>query len=71
MKYIEFGIGETELSDGTEYEEKGIAGPLKPQSVNLRVWMRKTIVILDSKEGCKRSKKTRNAFKIILGMKSR
>lgn len=36
LKFIEFGIGntwiirtETELEDGTEYEEKGIKGPIK------------------------------------------
>lgn len=44
MKYMEFGIGnkwlirtETELDDGTEFEEKGIVGSLKPQSVYLRI----------------------------------
>lgn len=77
MKFIEFGIGnkwiirtETELDDGTEFEEKGIIGPLKPQSLYLRVWIGKTVVILDSKEGFKKSKKTRNEFKIILGIMS-
>ena len=43
MKYIEFGIGnrwlvrtETELPDGTEFEQKGIVKPLKPQSFYVR-----------------------------------
>ncbi|WP_026678733.1 DUF3977 family protein [Fictibacillus gelatini] len=77
MKFIEFGIGnkwlirtETELSDGTEFEEKGIVGPIKPQSLYLRVWIGKTVVILDSKEGFKKSKKDRNEIKIIFGIKS-
>ncbi|MBO8155675.1 MAG: DUF3977 family protein [Bacillaceae bacterium] len=77
MKFIEFGIGnkwlirtETELSDGTEFEEKGIVGTLKPQSLYLRVWIGKTVVILDSKEGFKKTKKNRNEIKIILGIKS-
>ena len=76
MKFFEFGIGnkwlvrtETELSDGTEFEEKGIVGPIKPQSVYLRVWIGKTVVILDSKEGFKKLKKNRNEIKIILGIK--
>lgn len=36
MKFVEFGLGstwllrtETELEDGTEFEEKGIVGPLR------------------------------------------
>ena len=77
MKFIEFGIGntwlirtETELSDGTEFEEKGIVRPIKFQSVYLRVWIRKTVLILDLKEGYKKTKKNRNEFKIIFGIKS-
>ena len=65
MKFIEFGIGntwlvrtETELEDGTEYEEKGIVGPVKFHSLYVRIWVGRTVVILDSKEGLKRIKKT-------------
>jgi len=77
LKFIEFGFGnkwlirtETELSDGTEYEEKGIVRPIKFQSVYIRVWIRKSVIILDLKEGLKKTKKNRNEFKIILGIKS-
>ncbi|WP_252503859.1 DUF3977 family protein [Sporosarcina sp. Marseille-Q4943] len=75
MKFIEFGIGntwlvrtETELEDGTEYEEKGIVGPIKYHSIYLRIWICKTALIFDSKEGFKRSRKRRKAIKLILGI---
>ena len=65
LKFIEFGIGntwfirtETELEDGTEYEEKGINGPINLNSVYLRIWIGKTVLIADLKEGFKRQKKT-------------
>ena len=78
MKFIEFGIGntwllrtETERVDGSEYEEKGIKGPIKFQSIYLRIWIRKTVVILDSKQGMKWIKKNRNEFKFIIGVMSK
>jgi hypothetical protein len=77
LKFFEFGIGnkwlvrtETELSDGTEYEEKGITRPIKLQSLYLRVWIGKTVYILDTKNGFKKAKKNRNEVKIIIGIKS-
>lgn len=77
LRFIEFGIGnrwlirtETELDDGTEYEEKGIIGPIKLQSIYLRIWIGKMVFILDSKEGVKKTKKNRNEVKILLGIKS-
>jgi hypothetical protein len=77
LKFVEFGIGntwlirtETELEDGTEYEEKGIKGPLKFHSLYLRFWIGKTVLILDLKEGLKRVKKGRKQFKIIFGIVS-
>lgn len=77
LKFVEFGIGntwllrtETELADGTEYEEKGIIGPIKYHSFYFRIWIGKTVFIIDSKEGFKRSKKTRKAIKLILGIAS-
>ncbi|WP_391201685.1 DUF3977 family protein [Psychrobacillus sp. L4] len=77
MKFIEFGIGntwiirtETELEDGTEYEEKGIKGPIKFYSLYLRIWIGKTVVIADLKECIKRKKKNRNEFKVIIGIVS-
>lgn len=77
MKFIEFGIGntwlirtETELEDGTEYEEKGIKGPINFYSLYLRIWIAKTVVIVDLKEGFKRQKKNRREFKVIFGIVS-
>lgn len=77
MKFIEFGIGnkwlirtETELEDGTEYEEKGIKGPIKLYSVYIRIWIGKNVFIADLKEGFKRQKKNRNEFKVIFGIVS-
>lgn len=78
LKFIEFGIGntwlvrtETELEDGTEYEEKGIVRPIKFYSLYIRIWISKTVLIFDLKEGFKRIKKKRKDFKVILGVTSR
>jgi len=78
MKYIEFGIGnkwllrtETELEDGSEYEEKGIKGSIKLQSVYIRVWIGKSVFVLDSSDGVKLARKDRNAVKVVIGMVSR
>ncbi|CAG9623123.1 DUF3977 family protein [Sutcliffiella rhizosphaerae] len=78
MKYIEFGIGsswlirtETELDEGTEFEEKGIVGPIELQSLYIRIWIGSTVLLIDSKEGFKRMKKKRKELKLILGMVSK
>jgi hypothetical protein len=78
LKYIEFGFGntwlirtETELDDGTEFEEKGIVGPLSFHSIYLRIWISKTVLILGLKQGFKISKKGRVAFKFIFGITSK
>ncbi|RZT23840.1 DUF3977 family protein [Fictibacillus sp. BK138] len=77
MKFIEFGFGnrwfvrmETELNNGTEFEEKGIVLPIRLHSLYLRIWIWKTVVILDSKEGYKRTNKNRSDFKLLIGMRS-
>jgi hypothetical protein len=77
LKFIEFGLGntwlirtETESEDGTEYEEKGIKGPINFYSMYFRVWIGKTVVIADLKEGFKRHKKSRTDFKFIFGIVS-
>jgi len=77
MKFIECGIGntwfirtETELEDGTEYEEKGIIKPIKFHSIYVRVWVGKRVFIFDLKEGYKRATKNRNNFKFIIGIVS-
>ncbi len=61
---------ETELEDGSEYEEKGIVGPVKFHSLYMRIWIGKNVWIIDLKEGLKKGKKKRNAFKIIIGVVS-
>ncbi|MGM0834807.1 MAG: DUF3977 family protein [Bacillota bacterium] len=78
MKYIEFGIGnkwllrtETELEDGSEYEEKGLKGPIRFQSVYIRVWIGKRVFVLDSNDGLKRARKKRKAVKVVIGVVSR
>lgn len=77
MKFIEFGIGntwlirtETESENGAEHEERGIVGPIRFQSFYIRIWVGKTVFIFDTKQGAKKAKKERNAFKIILGIMS-
>ena len=77
LKFIEFRLGntwlirtETESEDGTEYEEKGIKGPINFYSMYFRVWIGKTVVIADLKEGFKRQKKSRTDFKFIFGIVS-
>lgn len=78
MKFVELGFGntwllrtETELEGGTEFEEKGIIGPLKFHSIYIRVWIFKTVFILDIREGFKRVNKSRNKFKLIFGVVSK
>ncbi|GFZ92894.1 hypothetical protein GCM10008018_44160 [Paenibacillus marchantiophytorum] len=75
MKYIEVGIGntwivrtETELADGSEFEQKGIIKPIIFRSFYFRIWIGKIVIIGDSREGLKRTKKIRNAFKLIFGL---
>lgn len=77
LKFIEFGIGnrwlirtEIELEDGTENEERGIKGPINFYSLYLRIWIGKTVVIADLKEGFKIQKKNRPEFKFIFGIVS-
>jgi hypothetical protein len=77
LKYIEFGIGnrwlvrtETEKPDGTETEARGIIGPVKCRSLYIRVWIRRTVWILDSQDGFKKATKARNHFKVIFGIRS-
>jgi hypothetical protein len=76
-KYVEFGIGNTwivrtefENKDGTEYEVKGVSGKICIKSVYVRLWMAKKVMIIDSSEGIKFSKKKRNAFKLVFGIHS-
>lgn len=77
MKYIEAGIGntwivrtETEFGDGSEIEQKGIIKPILFHSIYLRMWIGKTVFILDSKEGLIKRTKPRRAFKLLLGLAS-
>jgi Protein of unknown function (DUF3977) len=77
MKFIEFRLGnkwfirtETEINKGAEFEEKGIVLPINLQSIYLRIWIKKSVFILDSKEGYKKTKKNRYDFKVLIGIKS-
>lgn len=77
-KFFEFGIGnnhllrtEFESSDGSEYEKKGIHGPINFNSVYVRIWIKQKVFILDSKEGFKKTNKKRSDFKFILGISSK
>ncbi|WP_218094560.1 DUF3977 family protein [Paenibacillus solanacearum] len=77
MKYIEFGIGnrwlvrtETELEDGSETEARGIVRPILYHSFYFRIWVGKTVWIWSSKEGFKKTAKSRHAFKLIFGIVS-
>lgn len=76
-KYIEFGIGNTwilrteaEMEDNTEIEQQGILGPINVKSIYLRIWIGKTVVLLDSREGFKKMSKNRKSFKLIIGIVS-
>jgi Protein of unknown function (DUF3977) len=77
LKYLEFGIGnawwlrtETEFADGTESEQKGIVRPIKVKSLYFRLWLGKSVLILDTKEGFKKMKKESKKLKIIIGIRS-
>ncbi|TYP74539.1 DUF3977 family protein [Paenibacillus methanolicus] len=77
MKYIEAGIGntwivrtETELEDGAEIEQKGVIMPIIYHSAYARIWIGKTVFIADTKEGFKKTRKSRRAFKCVVGIAS-
>lgn len=77
MIYTEYGIGnesfintEIEKQDGSEYRIKGNfkeKGALV--SIYIRIWILKTVFILDTKDGFKIKKKNRNKFKALLGFR--
>ncbi|MGG1594347.1 DUF3977 family protein [Terribacillus saccharophilus] len=78
MKYIELGLGnhwlirtEYENEDGTEHEKKGIDFPIYFYSLYLRIWINRSVFILDTKDGWKKQKKTRKSFKFIIGIVSK
>ena len=76
-KYVEIGIGNTwlirtefETADGSEYEVPGVSWPIKAISRYIRIWFRRKVVIIDTRQGLKTQVKKRHAFKVILGLKS-
>ncbi|MGV2941322.1 DUF3977 family protein [Mesobacillus sp. LC4] len=78
MKFIEAGIGNTwtvrteiEMENGSEYEVRGIHGPIHFHSAYIRLWIRKTVIILDSREGFKKVHKNHKDFKLLLGIVSK
>lgn len=74
-KYIEFGLGNTWLvrtefedESGQEWEVRGIVGPIAWQSCYVRLWLGKSVYILDSREGFKRQSKKKKRFKLVFGL---
>lgn len=74
-KYVELGIGNTwiirtelESEDGCETEVKGISMPKRVKSLYLRVWINHTVIVIDSTEGFKITKKDKRKFKMLIGL---
>jgi hypothetical protein len=74
-KFIEVGIGnrwfirtEIEHADGTESEQRGLCRFKEYHFLYLRTGVGHMMLILDTKEGIKRLKKNRRAFKILIGI---
>lgn len=73
-KYVEIGLGnrwlvrtELEHEDGTETEVKGIARPFQLDTIYLRIWVGKKVLIIDSREGFKLQRKNRRKLKVVIG----
>lgn len=73
-KYTEIGFGnrwfirtELEHEDGTESEIKGFFKPFQLQSVYIRIWVGRRVLIIDSSEGVKCNVKKRKGLKFIIG----
>ena len=75
MLYAECGMGNahflsTEVEqDGPEFRVKGWFVE-KPISIYIRVWVKKVVVIVDSREGIKITRKSKNHLKLLVGVKS-
>lgn len=74
-KYVEVGFGnswpirtEIEHDNGEETEHRGIIRLTKVNDVYLRVWVRQTVYIWSGKEGFKKKRKNRKAFKFLFGV---
>lgn len=74
-KYVEFGLGNTllfrtafEADKGQEWEVQGIVGSIAWQFCYVRLWLGKSVYILDSREGFKRQSKKKKRFKLIFGL---
>ena len=73
--YTEMGIGnptfintEIEHADGTETRQSGFVKFSKFESVYIRIWLGKRVYALGSKQGFNTKRKSRNAFKFLLGV---
>jgi len=71
--YSEIGYGnesfvssEIEYEDGTEVRVKGFLVKSITE-VYFRLWIKKVVYIYSSKEGFKKTTKTKNKFKLIIG----
>ncbi|WP_054703534.1 DUF3977 family protein [Bacillus sp. JCM 19041] len=77
MKYIELGFGnrwilrtEIEFPNGEEVEVRGVSGPIRFNSLYLRIWISKHVWIIDTVEGFKHTKKKSKNVKVLLGISS-
>lgn len=71
MIYSEIGtIGlSTEIeTDSHEWRVPGLHPTGRFVSIYVRIWIRRTVIILDSKEGLKIKRKDRNRVLAVLGM---
>lgn len=78
IRYLEIGFGnrwflrtETEFADGTESEVRGWKLPIQVQSVYLRLWLLRQVVIWDSHDGLVRQQKAKKRFKLVFGIRSK
>jgi hypothetical protein len=74
-KYVECGLGnrwfvrtETEYDDGSEIECRGISSLTRLEAVYVRCCVGTTVLILSSRDGFQRKRKSRNAFKFVVGI---
>jgi hypothetical protein len=49
-------------------EERGIIGPVNFYSAYLRIWIGRSVFIIDIREGYKKVIKNRRTFKVIFGI---
>jgi len=75
--FAEVGVGndtclstEYEKADGSEFRVVGFFIGDRIVSMYIRVWIGYQVLIVDTKEGIKFSKKNKKKFKVLFGVKS-